>query len=168
MKYTLGIAVLISVAIVSFWAGVGSVEAPEPETIETQAPFRDGVYLGFIHYAGSDSISFDDAIWLSGKEGQDHAIERGLCTEETRTDCLPNDYIIKNADEKDEELSVSADAKIVMQTYDAGEFGIMDKEISLDEFAHLLNDKGSHWNKLPYNVTIHGGKVVKIEEIYIP
>jgi len=168
MKYVLGIAVLIAVAIVSFWAGVGSVEAPEPETIEIRAPFRDGVYLGFIHSVGSGSISFDDAIWLSGKEGQDHAIERGLCTEETRTDCLPNDYIIKNAEEKDEDLPVSSGAKVIMQTYDAGEFGIMDKELELNKFADLLNDKSQHWFRLPYNITIHGGKVIKIEEIYIP
>src|SRR3989344_3027470 len=64
------------------------------------AALRDGEYLGFIHAVGAGSrayIEFDDAVWLSGAAGEDAAIVAGLCTEETRSECLPNDYFLKNS-----------------------------------------------------------------------
>ncbi|MEX0919161.1 MAG: hypothetical protein WDZ64_00220 [Parcubacteria group bacterium] len=70
---------------------------------------RDGVHLGFVGAVDSDEgeILFDTAIWMSGEEGKDVAISLGLCTEETREECLPNDYIIYNEEEEYEVLSLS-------------------------------------------------------------
>jgi len=133
--------------------------------------FRDGLYLGFIHtiqIADDMEVAFDDAVWLTGKEGQDAAIMAGHCTEKTREECLPNDYFIGNEKKNDEYIKLDKNVLIFMKTWEAGDQGILDKEISLNDFAKLINDDSLHWNKLPYNIYIREGKVKRIEEVYIP
>ncbi len=134
--------------------------------------FVEGKQLGFIHGLyesdGIMVISFDDAVWLSGKEGEDAAIRAGVYTEATRAECLPNDYYILNEKKSDELLVLESKIQIVMKTWEAGERGIMDKEISLANFSALINDQKVHWNKLPYIITTTKNGVARIEEVYIP
>lgn len=132
--------------------------------------FRDGTYFGFIHGVDveKEEIQFDDAVWLSGVQGEEAAIKAGHCTEETRFDCLPNDYFISNSSVKDEVLSVDSSVVLFMKTWEVGNSGILDKEIGFSDFAKLVSDKSAQWDKVPYNVTIQNGKVTRIEEVYVP
>lgn len=131
---------------------------------------RDGTHFGFIHGVDVEKgeIQFDNAVWLSGVEGENAAIKAGHCTEETRFYCLPNDYFISNSLEKDEALSVDSSVVLFMKTWEVGNLGILDKEIGFPDFAKLVSDKSAQWDKVPYNVTIENGKVVHIEEVYVP
>lgn len=155
------IVVLISAGIYYFLA----VKLPEATRI------GDGKYLGYIHNVDTRDlkIAFDDAVWLSGKAGEDAAIEAGHCTEKTRSECLPNDYFIKNAEVVDENLLIAGDARVFMQTWKMEETGeVATREIGMSDFAELINNQTLHWRQLPYNITIQNGKVTKIEEVYIP
>lgn len=128
-----------------------------------------GTKIGFIRSIDSENqkISFDDAVWLTGKEGQDAAIAHGVCTEVTRKDCLPNDYFILNETPDTVSLKLDADVRIIMKTWNTGDAGIMNKDIDLLTFDKLINSN-DQWNKLPYTITIDTGEVENIEEIYIP
>lgn len=114
------------------------------------------------------SISFDDALWLSGRAGEDAAIAAGLCTEETRSECLPNDYYIYNEAEIATDIPLAKNITIYMVTWNAGDQGVKRQFIKLDEFAKLINDPSQHWQKLPYNVSVKDNEVIMIEEVYIP
>lgn len=143
----------------------------KPQAQNTATPSRDGKYLGYIHNVDTLSlkISFDEALWLTGKEGEDAAIEAGHCTQETRSECLPNDYFIKNANVGDDILSLDRGVVLFMQTWKMEETGeVTTREISLADFASLINDQALHWRALPYGITIENDKVTRIEEIYIP
>ncbi len=142
---------------------------------ERQGPpaprFADGEHLGFIHAFTDNAaaMDFDDARWLSGREGEDAAIAAGHCTEATRSECLPNDFFIQNDIRKDERLAVSPDARVVMQTWKMEETGqVADREIPLADLAGLMNDPALHWRTLPYRITITNGAVTRIAEVYIP
>jgi hypothetical protein len=134
--------------------------------------FVEGKQLGFIHalYERDEImvISFDDAVWLSGKAGEDAAIRAGVCTEAIRTECLPNDYFILNEIKSDVSLILDSNIQIFMKTWEAGEQGIIDKEISLTDFALLINDQKAHWKQLPYTITTTKEGIIRIEEVYIP
>lgn len=136
-----------------------------------QVSFRDGKHLGYIHNADVQGllISFDDAAWLTGVAAQDAAIEAGLCSEANRSECTPNDYFIKNEKVRDEAVSLDRNAVLFMQTWKMEETGeVAAREISLADFARLINDQKLHWRQLPYNITVQNGKITRIEEIYIP
>lgn len=126
--------------------------------------------FGFIRSvdAASSTLRFDDARWLFGTAGEETAIAAGLCTAETRADCLPNDFYIYNAKEEGLMIPLAQNVAVYMLTWNAGEEGIKRQFIPRVEFAKLINDPAQHWNKLPYNVSIKNGEVIMIEEVYIP
>lgn len=129
------------------------------------------ITFGFIRSVSTGTvaqINFDDAFWLSGVAGEDAAIQAGLCTEATRSECLPNDFFIYNDAENPASLSLDPSAVIYMLTWHAEEEGVKRENIRLFDFAKLVNDSNQHWNKLPYNVTMQDGQVIMIEEVYIP
>lgn len=166
--------VLYGVLLLALVLGGASLLFVEKRTVteEPSIVLFESTRLGFIRALyesdGIMVISFDDAVWLSGKEGADAAIRAGVCTEETRAECLPNDYYILNEQKSEESLVLDSKIQIVMKTWEAGEQGIMDKEISLADFSALINDQKAHWNKLPYIITTTNNGVVRIEEVYIP
>lgn len=129
------------------------------------------VELGFIravNLGGDDTLLFDDAIWLSGREAEDAAIDAGLCTNDTRSECLPNDFFILNVSKETETLEIDPRARFFTKTFDAEDTGILDKEINLARFAGLINDTQAYWNKLPYNVTVKNRRIIKVQEVYVP
>ena len=145
----------------------------EPADLEAKIPFsgRDGAHLGFIHEVdlASNELAFDDAVWLTGVEAQDAAIEAGYCTESNRSECTPNGYFIKNASKVDETILIDETASFYMQTWKMEETGeVTTREISYTEFADLVNNTDLHWRQLPYTITVYGGRVTKVEEVYIP
>jgi hypothetical protein len=133
--------------------------------------FSDGEHLGFIHAFtdNNTAIDFDESLWLTGTEAEDAAIRAGLCDEETRGDCLPNDFFIENAEVQDERVAIAPGVKISMQTWKMEETGeVAAREISLSDFAALIDDPAAHWQELPYRITIDNNMVTNIEEVYIP
>lgn len=127
--------------------------------------------VGFIRSVstnGNYGILFDEALWLTGTEGEDAAIAAGYCTESRRSECLPNDFIISNASETTELLEFATDISITMQTLDMEKEGVRDTIITKQEFERLINDPQAHWRQLPYRIMIRNGLVSEVEEIYIP
>lgn len=169
MQKLIFVLVITAVAMGSYW--LGTQTSQNQPAVDLPIPFRDGLYLGFINKiqtTNGGTLVFDDAVWLTGRRGEDAAIKAGYCDEETRSECLPNDYFIENTKKLDELLPLDPGVVIFMKTWDAGDQGIVDKEIGLEEFSNLINDSSLHWNKLPYNISIINKKVVQIEEVYIP
>lgn len=159
--------------------GAGEAEVTTLEYAQDESVADDAVMmaveeergeLGFIRAVDPEArtVMFDRATWLSGRAGEDAAIAAGLCTEATRSECLLNDYFIENADTTTVPLALLEDVTVIMQTYDAGPYGIGAREISLPTFASLINDEALHWNTLPYTVTLEQDAVVSVEEVYIP
>ncbi len=127
--------------------------------------------VGFIRTVstnGNYGILFDDARWLTGTEGEDAAIAAGLCTQSTRSECLPNDFLISNERESTELLEFGTKVDITMQTLDMEENGVRDTVITKQEFERLINDSQAHWRQLPYRIMIRNGLVTEVTEIYIP
>lgn len=127
-----------------------------------------GGFIRSINTEAPVTISLDDAVWRTGTAAEDAAIRAGMCTEATRSECVPNDYFIENVSPLTMTLLVDSKAVLKMKTWNTGGVGIQDRDISVTEFASLINDASAHWNKLPYRVTIVDDMVVKIEEIYVP
>ncbi len=161
---------ILCIAGAGFWYAntlKQQAEVPTPEDTESAT-----TTLGFIRYVDTSKdvrIAFDEAEWLSGKAGEDAAIRAGVCTEETRDECLPNDYFIDNPSTSTPLLyETSPSAKVIMQTLDMETKGVAPHEIDIAAFAKLIDDKSLHWNTLPYHLTVQGNIVTKIEEIYVP
>lgn len=168
MKWMYGVAVGLFALLGAFYA-LNTYIYNEKQGERVQ--FSDGEHLGFIHTItdNNTAMDFDDAVWLMGKVAEDAAIEAGFCTEETRVECLPNDYFIHNEKEKDVRLVIDSRAIFFLQTWQMPERGeVAKREISLSDFAALINDPTLHWSKLPYTITIKDGIVTRIEEVYIP
>lgn len=126
--------------------------------------------VGFIRSVstnGNFGILFDEALWLTGVEGEDAAIAAGLCTESRRSECLPNDFIISNEEGSTVLLEFATNIVITMQTLDMERDGVQEKTIPKQEFERLINGQ-DHWSRLPYRIVIRNGLVSEIEEIYIP
>lgn len=125
--------------------------------------FIDGVTTN-----GNYGIVFDEAEWLTGEEGEDAAIAAGLCTEGTRFNCLPNDFIISNPSTATQPLEFANGIIITMQTLRMEEEGVKPTEISRQEFERLINDRSRHWNNFPYRIVVKNGLIISIEEVYTP
>lgn len=165
------ILLILCIAGAGIWYATTLQQQAEVPTPEGTASATTTT-LGFIRYVDTSKdirISFDEAEWLSGKAGEDAAIRAGVCTEETRDECLPNDYFIDNPSTSTPLLyEANPRAKVIMQTLDMETKGVTPHEIDLATFAKLINDKSLHWNTLPYHLTVQGNIVTKIEEIYVP
>ena len=157
--------------------GVAAVKVGELDEGDAEhAPFRGDfktlftIDFGFIRNLATTTpaIAFDDARWLSGKAGEDAAIAAGICTEDTRADCLPNDFYILDQYKKTEIIPLAPNAIVYMLTWHAEAQGVKRETIPLRTFTTFINDPQPHWNQLPYNVTIQDGKIIMIEEVYVP
>ncbi len=169
MKWIVRILILLIVVVGLFYALNGYIYN-EKQGAETPA-LSNGEHLGFIHALidNNTAMDFDDAIWLTGTAAEDAAIAAGICTEETRNECTPNGYFIQNSTRDDARISIDPQTVVVMQTKNMEETGgIEAKQISLTEFASLINDQNLHWNELPYTITITNNTVTRIAEVYIP
>lgn len=163
MKWRLiGGALLLSLGVAAWWGTADRAGAPSlPPTI---------VKFGFIRAIdlGSRTIDFDDARWLVGLEAEDAAVRAGLCSDERRDECTPNDYYILNEATTTERFLFSVDPHVAMMTLNASQEGIQETRVSLDEFARLLNDPNAVWRDLPYQILLENGEITIVEEVYIP
>ncbi|MCX6766655.1 MAG: hypothetical protein NT170_02640 [Candidatus Moranbacteria bacterium] len=82
-----------------------------------------------------------------------------------------DDYYIRNQNPLVRTFEISPDVKIVMQTYDAEQTGVVmnNQEISLDQFKDIYSSNSRlGLRDVPYIVEISNQQIVKITEQYIP
>jgi len=149
---------------------IGELDEGDAENSSFRGNFvtRFEIDFGFIRALTDEAILFDDARWLSGTAGEDAAIAAGICTEETRSECLPNDFYILDQHKATTTIPLSKDLVIYMLTWHSEEESVKRQTIRLGEFTGLINDRNQHWNQLPYNITVKDGEVIVIEEVYVP
>jgi hypothetical protein len=157
--------------------GVAAVKVGELDEGDAEnAPFRGNfttlftIDFGFIRSLATSTtaIAFDDARWLTDAVGEEAAIAAGICTEETRAECLPNDFYILDKIKKTENLPLAPNVIVYMLTWHSETQGVKRETIPLRTFTTLINDPLQHWNQVPYNVTVQDGQVIMIEEVYVP
>lgn len=163
MKWRLiGGALLLFLGAAVWWGTAQRAVPPPVPVTEVKFGFIRGID------AAARTIEFDDARWLVGSDAEDAAIAAGLCTEETRDDCIPNDYFILNEATTTERLQFSIDPHIAMMTLNAEESGVQETRVSLDEFVKLLHDTKAAWSDLPYQILLENGVITIVEEVYVP
>lgn len=141
-----------------------------PQTALAPLP-GDGIHFGFIRAIQAGDVhvlDFDEARWLTGKEGQDAAIAAGHCTEDARSECLPNDFFIENSATSTFPLTLSNKPVIALFTYKMEQDGVQETQIAKEEFVILINDTSAHWSQVPYQMLVEQGRVTIVEEVYIP
>lgn len=161
----LGIGMLLFIcgALFLFSRSLSGQPPAEPQPLP-----GDGIRFGFIRSVSGNTLSFDEARWLTGKEGEDAAIAAGHCTEATRTECLPNDFFIENTSTSTIPLTLADEPEIAMFTLTMEHEGVKETTISKEQLATLINDAHAHWAQLPYQMLVDQGKVTIIEEVYVP
>lgn len=131
----------------------------------------EGKHFGYIASITNNGavLDFDGATWLTGQAGEDAAIRAGFCTEVSRVECLPNGYFIENTVSETVGLDLSSTVEVYLMTWQMERTEQVTKQpVRFSEFVTLINDKTLHWNQLPYNITVVGNEVTRIEEVYIP
>lgn len=169
MKWLLGLIAVALLLVGGFYA-FNSYIYEEKQADLMPAP-TDGEHFGFIRAVvdNQTAMDFDGAVWLSGTAGEEAAIRAGLCTPETRSECLPNDFYIENISTETRRFTLSPETRVFMQTWGMEESGeVATREVPLAQFAELINTPELHWQSLPYMVTVTEGVALFIEEIYIP
>ncbi len=166
MKYTLiGTVVLMLLLSVLFIIRF----APEPVLTD---PNAGEIHFGFVREVGNSesgyAILFDEARWLTGKEGEDAAIAAGACTEAKRAECLPNDFFILNDATTTVPVQLDSAVVIAMATLTMEKEGVTETQITPQQFMDLINDPKLHWKSVPYQMLVVDGKVTILEEVYVP
>lgn len=161
---------IAALVILTVIAGVVYLVATSGMNV-TGPSIDENIRFGFIRAVttnGNYGIVFDEATWLTGEEGEAAAIEAGLCTNETRSECMPNGFIIDNPSSATQNLEFSTDVVIAMFTLNMEHEGVKENQIPKDEFARLINNSRAHWNDLPYQILVTNGLVQIVEEVYVP
>ena len=167
-KIIIGVGLTLAVSIVGFYALNSYIYTEKQGEVEI---FPDGVHFGFIRAMTDNgtAIDFDDAVWLTGAEGEAAAMRAQRCTPDTKDDCLPNGYFIENISRDTKRVPVGDNATVILVTWRMDETGeVRESTSTLPVFEALINNPEMHWNKLPYVITVEQNKIVRIHERYIP
>jgi hypothetical protein len=153
--------------------GAGESEAPEPTqgttTTTPPAPAERFGYIRSVSAAGPvTTLAFDEAEFLIGKEAQKAAEEDGVIPP---GEPVPNDYYIRNPDKSTKTYPIANDAKITAKRCplcrdgNPGELGpfLASFMKGRQTFADPYRGKYSQ-----YWLTIEDGRVVAIDEQYVP
>jgi hypothetical protein len=143
-------------------------ESPSPEPSESPTPepvIEDGRHFVFVKKgrAGDpDTLTFDLAIFLTGKAADQAAAEAG---DEVP---VPNDVYIINDNPKLRTVPVAPTAKILLLKW--SECCDVLVSVAFDQFAGYLTDPTDdfHGKLSPYWIRVKGGEIVKIEEQFLP
>jgi hypothetical protein len=131
---------------------------------------QDGRYVTFIRSAVDDgaSLDFDLAVWFTGNEANIAASVDG------ETDIpVPNDYYIHNADPTTLSLPVDDEVVVTSVWYDYDTDPDLENDIiTYQEFLNVIqsDDAGvqSALRTSPWWVTVEDGKIVALDEQYVP
>lgn len=137
-------------------------------TAAPEAELEDGRHFGFIEAvddAGGVEIDFDLAQWFSGEEANRAAEEDGVIEP---GEGVPNDYYVRNVNERVRTLPVAGDAAISVVRRECCESQALG---SVEEWVrwyresppNMFGGRDSAWW-----VTVEAGTVVGIEEQYRP
>jgi hypothetical protein len=166
-------------------------EVARSEVVLEKAEDNDHLF-GFIRSATSANaqriIAFDLAEFISNDyvadPGSDGARAADLAAVQDETcvagdgvqvgECAPNGFYIRNNDPTEKSLAVSDSARfIIMNSSPTGTFLGEDgtwlpTEVSWEDFAWAINRFSAYgeWTP-PYRLALEGGRVVRIEEVYI-
>lgn len=166
MKYT-----LIGTVVLMLFLSVLFIIRFAPEPVLTD-PSAGEIHFGFVREVGNSesgyAILFDEATWLTGKEGEDAAIAAGACTEATRLECLPNDFFILNEATTTTPVQLDGEVVIAMATLTMEAQGIKETQVTPQQFMDLINDSKLNWQSVPYQMLVVDGKVTILEEVYVP
>jgi hypothetical protein len=128
----------------------------------------DGRFFGWVRSAGAQSIEFDEAEFLTGEDAAAAAEAAG---EESPP---PNDFFIRNTTEDTTPIPLADDPDIRIQG-NVLQAGIGLEPVTLAQWLLLLegdtNAVDFEWygaGALPYWITVEGGEVVAVEEVYLP
>jgi hypothetical protein len=144
-----------------------SSQSPEPTASGSGAPapdpvIEDGRHFVFVKKAKGDSVTFDLAFLLTGKDAEEAAAEAG---EEVP---VPNEYFIVNDNPKLRTLPVADGARVLVYDW----LACCDDytPITVEEFDGYIATPTDqfHGTLSPYWLRVEGGQVVKIEEQYLP
>jgi hypothetical protein len=128
----------------------------------------DGRFFGFVRSADGEAVVFDEAEFLTGEDAARAAEDAG---EESPP---PNDFFIRNSRDETQSIPLSADPDVRIQG-DVLQAGIGLEPVTLAQWLLLLEGDTSvidfDWygaGALPYWITIESGRIVAIEEVYLP
>ena len=123
------------------------------------APLPDGVHYGLVKAATAEGLDLDKVDFLTGKA----AIEAARAAHELDSDgTLPNDYFIRNANTLVRTISFGATARLVVLP-NPGDPS-KPKTVTPAAFA-------AHARRFPgllVKVAILGGRVIRLEQIFLP
>lgn len=136
------------------------------------AELEDGLYIGFITaistegMTGGPEIQFDLGVWFDGEEADAMAVEDG---EESPR---PNGYYIRNLDPSHLLLEVSAAVRVSSIWYFYEETELARRSVEFDLVVDAMNPPvgfiGSALRASPWWITITDGRVVSMDEQYVP
>ena len=150
----------------------GGKTEPEPTqtTLGTTSPSVEHFgYIRSVSTAGpATTLAFDEAEFLTGKEAQQAAEEDGVVEP---GEAVPNDYYIRNPDRSTKTIPIANDARITAKRCPLCRNG---KPGELGPFLASFM-KGRQTYAEPYRgkyglywLTIEDGRVVAIDEQYVP
>ncbi len=136
------------------------------------AELEDGLYIGYITaistegLTGGPEIQFDLGVWFDGDEADAMAAEDG---EESPR---PNGYYIRNLDPSHLLIEVSSTVRVSSIWYFYHESELERRPVGFAEIVAAMNppidDTGAILRASPWWITITDGRVVAIDEQYIP
>jgi hypothetical protein len=132
---------------------------------------EDGRHFGYILEIDIEgdppSIAFDLAEFLTGEEANEAAVEDGVISE---GETVPNDYYIRNRNPMLRTLSLALDVSITVVNWENCCESIPGE---LEPFVQAFSAKDPplgiyRGTYSPYWLTVQGGRIVAIEEQYLP
>ena len=165
-------AAILLVAAACGGRGAGESDAPASTQSATTTAAAADEHFGYIRSVSTAgptaTLAFDEADFLTGKEAQqaaekDGAVEPG--------EAVPNDYYIRNPDKATKTYPIANDARITAKRCSLCRNG---KPGELEPFLAAFMERGQTYND-PYRgkdslywLTIEDGRVVAIDEQYVP
>ena len=142
-----------------------TTEPPDPSASASAPPeaeIADGRHFVFVKETGDTAVTFDLAILLSGRAAEEAAEKAG---DEIP---VPNDYYIVNDDPKLRTVIVG-DA-VEVSVYDWSRCCDDHTRISFDDFTGIVARPTEHFHGTlsPYWIRVRDGRIVRIEEQYLP
>lgn len=158
-------------------AGCSSSAGPSGALTGSQALLLErGSGIGYVVRAGERDerrvLDVDFIRWFTGS-GAEIALREDdpACEKDERGCAPPNGYYVRNRDQSSERLTLSDDARFLLQTRDPSE-RFPDEEVTLQQFlsAVLLPDGrvAERFRFVPFWITRTAGLVTEVREQYVP
>ncbi|HZA19271.1 MAG TPA: hypothetical protein VE889_00335 [Actinomycetota bacterium] len=178
-RYTWIPIVGIVIALVGSACGAGTGPSGGPTgTPGSPTPTRalaDGRQFGYISAVdlqGSEdldaagALTFDPADWWVGDEANQAAVEDGVIEP---GESVPNDYYIRNREKDAVSVDLAEDVELLVVDWpNCCDSIVGDLQRFADSFTTKDPTGAYVGSRSPYWVTVDGGQVVEIEELYLP